>query len=318
MNSFRNRLALLASATVSLAACAPAGEEVPADLRSDMLLEPAAGGSIYEPPRGRNGLKPSQFWSETAQNAYRDIQRQPLKNGSFFNGADWIPVLNAPSGSPFHQLITTYPTAAKYLIECALDQYQVVHFTHTDGTEEDITGWFGLAPYWMDQPIDTNLDAQEWITGCMVARLNYDGLSVNILLEGDTPAIQTNPVWNSQMNYEESTLRGNMFAPQGLAPSGKPAFFAYVCRENYLLDTCTNDGGRAYLYDRICDDAPGICGLVDLGYCDPTRPGPDQYGACAPGGPEHWKCRDGLDSTTYEFRTVGVQYELEIPQSACH
>lgn len=297
-----------------LTGCASSDESNPVPT-FEVGRETQGTGAFYEPPSGRNGLRPSEFWSATAQNAYRDIQHQPLKNGSFFNGADWIPVLNAPSGSPMQQLLSTYPTAATYLVECALDQYQVVH---DDVTGQDIQGWFGLAPYWMDQAIDTNLDAQEWVTACMVARLNFQGLTVNILLEGDTPAVQTNPVWNSVMNYEESTLRGNMFAPQGLAPTGKPAFYAYVCRENYLIDTCTNDGGQAYLYDRICDDAPGICGLVDLGYCDPARPGSGQYGACAPGGPEHWNCRDGLAATNYEFRTIGVQYELEIPQSACH
>ncbi|HMY21238.1 MAG TPA: hypothetical protein PKA58_33180 [Polyangium sp.] len=281
----------------------------------EMSLEPQAGGTIYEPPRGRNGLKPSQFWSTTAQDAYRDIQHQPLKNGSFFNGADWIPVLNAPSGSPFHQLITTYPTAAKYLIECALSETQVVHFTHPDGTEEDIPGWFGLAPEWMDMPIDTRFDLQEWVTGCMGARLNYQGQSVDILLEGDTSAIQTNAAFESTFSENESTVFGNMFAPVGLAPSNKPAFNLYVCRDNALVTACSNfSGGQAYINRRICDDVPALCGLVDLGPCDPTALG--FLGGCVQGSTsEHWKCRQGLTSTIYQFRTVGVQLEAPFEPS---
>lgn len=300
----------IVSMALMLGACAPVDDSVGNDEKIQIGLKPNTGGTSYEPPSGRNGLRPSEFWSEVAQTAYRDMQYRPLSTGQQIGGVD---ILNAPVGSPLHNLIITYPKAAVDLLECALTENQTVH---DNATGLDIKGWWGIAPDWMNAPIAGSTDKEEWLTGCMLARLNYFGIEVPILLEGDTPPIQTDPLWNVLMPFDESTLYGNMFNSRDPIADDTPAFAAYLCRENQLASVCKNDDGKAYVDKRICDDVPSLCGLIDLGLCDPTAPGSLQ--SCRQGRtPEHWDCMTVGGSGRYEFRTVGVQLERQLNQNDC-
>lgn len=311
----RSRYHLLMLAVSAMAAhltgCSPSDEDNPI-AKIEVGNEAQATGAFYEPPSGRNGLKPSEFWSSTAQLAYRDMQNFPLKNGTIWVGGVELPLLRAPSGSPLKTLLSTYPKAAIDLIECALDDTQVI-YDPVNGTE--LHGWFGLAPNWDNTPINTSPDQQEWLTACMLARLNKLGIEVNILLEGDTPAIQTDPALDLIAPYEESTVHGNMFNSTKPVTNTTPAFNAYLCRENYLATACPTDQGAAYANKRICDNVPSLCGLIDIGRCDPattTTP------ACVANGAQHWKCKDGPAGFVHKFRTVGVQLEVPIEKNSCY
>lgn len=273
-----------------------------------------AAGTFYEPPTGRNGMKPSEFWSATAQEAFRDMQNYPLEGSVRIIDGFSTSILRAPPGSPLKTLIGTYSTVAKDLIECALPYGKVIH---DDNSGLDFVGWWGLAPNWLTSPINSSIDSQEWLTGCMLARLNHGGIEVPILLEGDTPAIQTNSTWDPLMTYQESNVYGNMFNSTKPLSNTAPAFTAYVCRENYIASACPTDKGSAFVYKRICDNSPTICGLIDMGLCDPTATG--SAGACVTGSStEYWKCKKGTAATMYEFRTVGVQLDTVIDKNACY
>jgi hypothetical protein len=307
-------LALFMPTVVLLSGCAASDIETPVDQDIRLSLDPTAGGgSAYEPPSGKNGLKPSEFWSSTAQLAYRDMQNERLE-GSIRDIAG-VPtsILNAPTGSPLYQLLITYPEAATDLIQCALEPKQMVY---DDITGKEIYGWFGLAPNWLHERLAGNVDQEEWLTGCMLGRLNYVGFSVNILLEGDTTAIQTHAAWDPVFPYNESTVFGNMFNSTTPITDRDPAFLAYICRENDLAFTCIRDGGSTYVNNRICDDVPFLCGLVDIGLCDPAAVG--SLGACKYGTTsEYWNCLKEPSSTTLDVRTVGVQLEYRIDQATC-
>lgn len=310
MATHRHTLAALVSLIV-FSGCNESNDSVPFDELNNPALRPAAGGGTTEPPCGRNGLKPAEFWSVEAQSAYRDMQNIPLSNGALSPAG--IPILNAPTGSPLGNLLSIYPMAATDLIECALKTDQVVH---DDITNQDIFGQWGLAPNWLDERISHRTDQQEWLTACVLGRLNYLGISVSILLEGDTPEVQKHDKFDPNFPYNESTVFGNMFASTLPLTGRDPAFFAYVCREHDLVMTCTRDGGSDYVNNRICDDVPFLCGLIDIGLCDPMAPG--SLGACKTGSTsDYWKCMKDAGSTNYDFRTIGVQLEYPIDQSYC-
>jgi hypothetical protein len=311
MATHRHTLVTLVSLIV-FSGCNESNDSVLFDKLNNPALRPAAGGGIYEPPCGKNGLKPSEFWSDTAQIAYRDMQNIPLTDGSLTSAG--IPVLNAPAGSPLANLLTTYPMAATDLIECALRHGEQIYDPITG---QDIYGQWGLAPNWLHDRISHMTDQQEWLTACMLSRLNYLGVSVGILLEGDTPEIQKSDKHDPNFPYNESTVFGNMFNSTQPITGRDPAFFAYVCREHDLAATCTRNGGSGYVNNRICDDVPFLCGLIDIGLCDPLAPG--SLGACKSGTTsEYWKCKRDLAFTDYrDIRTVGVQLEYPIDQRYC-
>lgn len=313
MKSHHYLIALAAMSFVGATGCTDADDQDFGGQDVDVSLDPQAGSTYYEPPMGRNGLLPSQFWSAVAQTAYRDMQNYPLKDGTTFVGGVEIPVLRAPSGSPLKTLLATYPKAAKDLIECALSETQSIY---DPVNAVEIHGWWGLASNWDAAPISTQLDVQEWLTGCMLARLNAFGVEVNILLEGDTSAIQSSSVWDSAFPYDESTVLGNMFNSTKPITNSTPAFHAYLCRENYLAGACPVDQGAAYASKRICDNSPSICGLIDIGRCDPSAAAAP---ACIAGSSsQHWKCKQGPAGSFYQFRTVGVQLENPIKSNSCY
>jgi hypothetical protein len=96
---------------------------------------------------------------------------------------------------------------ARYAIECALPLGESV--TKVIGGEAvEFHGALGLAPEWQDG--ECEVDCQEWVSACLLARTNVSGQTVGLWLNADHPAIGfgSNP---SYPNYEASFF-GNLFA----------------------------------------------------------------------------------------------------------
>ena len=176
MRPLHHTLILLLPAALLVSGCAPSDGESAVGEQIDVPLDPAAGGSYSEPPSGRNGLIPEQFWSPVAQASMRELQHVALSSGgSVAIGTDTIPVL--PSLPFTDTLRTTYPDVVKYLVQCALKPDQAVYDDINNAVHK---GWWNLGADWLDNPngIETNYGAQVWITGCMGARLNSLGVHV--------------------------------------------------------------------------------------------------------------------------------------------
>lgn len=311
-------LTLLVPTALLVSGCAPSDDESTVGEQIDVSLDPAAGGTFYEPPTGRNGMLPEQFWSPVAQESMREIQHVALSSGgSIVIGSDTFAKL--PSLPFTDALRSTYPDVVKYLVECALDPTQAVYDDINNVVHK---GWWGLGSIWLDKPTGIEIDygAQTWITGCMVARLNNLGVHVDILLEGAVPPIEVSSAYDGAFNYDESAVFGNMFSSTFPLTTNDPPFFAYVCREEALAHPktgmCPSDGGKNWLDKRLCDNAPATCGLIDLGRC-PTGGGCIQHSA----NPQHWACREG-DGTgfyfgPYHMETVGVELYTALTPSEC-
>jgi hypothetical protein len=292
---FSTRLrAPIFAAIAAAGGCAPVDDEIPVAEIADAPLEPAA--LLNEPPSGRNGLRPDQFWSAVAQQSMREIQHHPLGGGGSFVNGDGVTVYRLPSLSKTNDLLATYPDVIKYLVQCALQPTQYVYDQVNDRTYR---GWWGLASGWLSANISVATASQEWVSGCMVALLNATGNHVDVLLEGATPPIQVNATYNLLYPFGESTVFANMFNSNLPITGNSPAFNAYLCRENNLLNVCLLDGGLNWLDRRICENAPETCGFIDLGRCSAWG------GACIANG-QHWECRTSVGGP-YQVRTVGVQ-----------
>jgi hypothetical protein len=186
------------------------------------------------------------------------LQHERKGGGGGGGGGTWIGnglvELDLGDVSPAYGLETDaglHPDAdslqlATYLVECALPEDDAVTKT-VDGQPVLLEGLLGLAPEWKDEPCEE--DCQEWVSACLMARVNVAGDSVDLWLTATNPAIGLGH--HPSLPIYEATFYGNVF--QGVQA---------VCRgpQNGQLG--------AYLDDRTCDGEPvSSCGFADWGGC---------------------------------------------------
>ncbi|WP_309887719.1 hypothetical protein [Archangium sp.] len=233
-----------------------------------------------DPPKGLNGTSPACFWAHGTQQALRSLGQAALDQGAGF-----LPDI------PLSQVSESCRHVLRSAVECALTPDQSV----VDAvTGELYTGWWGLAPSWSSNVLETQ--GRRYVTACMVQRLNYYGASVPILLEGPSSPIARTASFDAQYAIEESTVFGDLFSSTTPLLGLLPAFNVYVCWESLLPQSC-GLWGLPLLEKRICDDVP-LCGLVTLGPCALS---------CVENGP-YWKCRPKLLASWWT-ETVRVKLE---------
>jgi hypothetical protein len=106
---------------------------------------------------------------------------------------------------------------AQYLVECALPLGSSI-VKHVDGEELVLEGYLGLAPQWEQGACD--VDCQQWVSACMLARTNVSGQSVQIALRGAHPALSGHGVGlgagpgvaGPEFSIYEASFFGNLFA----------------------------------------------------------------------------------------------------------
>ncbi|MFT3775271.1 MAG: hypothetical protein QM820_58735 [Minicystis sp.] len=212
----------------------------------DSAKQPLLSSLRPKPPAGMNGKSPACFWDADTQQAYRLLGREPLNqsNGKIMN---------------LRSLITErcYTEALENAIECALPEGTTVR----DSSGQEFHGWWGLAPSWLDNPLDT--DGARWVTGCMAQRLNGTGTTIEILLGGATPPLGIDEAWQALMPYDESTAYGDVFN----VPDGTTAQI-YVCWSDDADQQCAGTGCTPEEVPdlRICDRS-SVCGLTVVGKC---------------------------------------------------
>ncbi|MFE8603000.1 hypothetical protein [Archangium violaceum] len=238
-----------------------------------------------DPPKGLNGTSPACFWAHGTQQALRNLGGAALAQGAGF--LPDIP-LSQVSGSCRHVL--------RSAVECALTRDQSVI---DPVTGELYTGWWGLAPSWSNNVLNT--EGRRYVTACMVQRLNYYGTSVPILLEGPASSIARNASFDADYSIKESTVFGDLFSSTTPLLGILPAFNVFVCWESLLPQSCSLLGLPLF-EARLCDNLP-LCGIVPLGPCALS---------CVQNGP-YWKCRPNLFSAPWP-ETVRVKLETDICQ----
>ena len=146
--------ALLGSVLAVLFGCGGI-EELPETSSSLATMEQATLDP-RPPPNGANGTRPSCFWAHGTQQALRALGGAALDQGQ-----GQLPSI------PLTQVSADCREVLRSAVQCALTQDQSV----TDAvTGEHYTGWWGLAPSWLNGALD--VDGRRFVTGCMVQRLN--------------------------------------------------------------------------------------------------------------------------------------------------
>jgi hypothetical protein len=146
----------------------------------------------------------------------------------------------------------------KYSVSCALDDTQSFGLSWTDGTgtvhDETYPGLVGLATYWASGPLDPG--DQEWISACLISRVNYYGIEVMLSSRGSSPELAS-PSEDELDTYvdEEGAFWGNVFAASP---------YAFSC--NYAPDV---DNSRSLYRDCAAGHVDGSgdvvpCGIIQL------------------------------------------------------
>lgn len=260
---------LLAAGLVLIPSCsgAPGGEE-------ESSGEASQAARRCEPNCGPNGKEPLLFWRPNVQAAYQALGMTAL---SQFPYLDTIPKKERRE-------------VFENAIGCALSQSQSVVDPY-DG--EVYTGWWGIAPTWVNAPL--TLDQRAWVTGCMAQRLNAYHIHVEILLEGNTPALYPNAGLEETWSFQESKVWGDLFSPS-VGP-----FELYACWEKGVEEVCGEP--YEYLNKRICDEDNANCNLHIMGPCSEV---------CFTGTTGYPFCQ--LPNGTYDGHPVQAQIE---PMKEC-
>lgn len=148
-----------------------------------------------------------------------------------------------------------------YIISCALpDGQTLVAEDPNTGDPLEFVGSIGLAPKWIDKPLDKK--GKRWVSACLFARVNANNVTVPISMRGPHHELGTTPEEVTEWSLQEAAFWGDYFRPVT-----EPIVWN-ACRGKDLATS--NEGGLA---ERDCakpDPArPGltVCGFTDAGDC---------------------------------------------------
>jgi hypothetical protein len=156
-------------------------------------------------------LSPSQRAAPSGSNGLRELAAVPLASlASHHVGAFGIDAPQLPR------------EAYEALIYCALAKDDSVT-VQIDGQPVVLDGWLGFAPEWKNGDCSGE-SCQEWVTACLLGKLNAWGLPVSILFasEYEPHRGKANP---ADWPFEEGSFYGNLFAdvPVGYTCLGRSA-----------------------------------------------------------------------------------------------
>jgi hypothetical protein len=173
----------------------------------------------------------------------------------------------------------------KYVVSCALPTgAQVVT---PSGTYE---GSLGLAPQWGKPGGHCDESCQEWVSACVLSRVDYSGTKVSISIRGQNKALATSAQEQSSFSNREATYYGNIFkSPQ-------------------LRFACLSPGKTAL--PRVCGPSLDNCVMTITGQCDDVCERPTKDGAfrnCRAPVSDDDNCGDDDGTTFHGSVTVFLQ-----------
>lgn len=173
---------------------------------------------------------------------------------------------------------------AEYLVECALPEGERI-VKVVDGQTLEFHGQLGLAPQWKDDACD--VDCQQWVTACLLARTNTSGQGVDIWLSAEHPSIGLGV--SSDFPHYEATYYGNLF-------EGSPSQSLCLGSEAGVVASSLN--GRT-----CAGEDPEACGFTSYGACEDDM-------RCQSVGSEPWvfhtECAEADPELDDRFHSISV------------
>jgi hypothetical protein len=146
----------------------------------------------------------------------------------------------------------------QYVVSCALAPSQSVDLT-VSGQNMSLNGEIGLATHWAHPNGSCDKTCQEWVSACVLARLDFLGQHVNISVRGDTPQLDACPKEIAEFSVREATYYGNVFS----SPQQR-----YACLSPKQTDI-----------SRVCGSTDNGCVVDVLGSCPKFCEKPTKDGA---------------------------------------
>ncbi len=98
-----------------------------------------------------------------------------------------------------------------YIVGCALPTGQNLTIA-VEGVTYTYPGWIGLAPGWATRV--PTVSERRWVTACLLARTNVNGVPVNISMRSDTNvALTSSAAERTLYTQAEGGFYGDLFAP---------------------------------------------------------------------------------------------------------
>jgi len=145
---------------------------------------------------------------------------------------------------------TIIPQLMDFYVGCALDANESWNMTY-NGTHYTFGGGVGLSPSVLTDPPST--EQAQWLSACLMARVNYFGKHVLISLRGGS--LSSTPAEEAQYDVFEGAFFGNVFSniQQKYACQGVPKSVAL------------QESPDRYL--RVCTDGDEYCNFTTVGPC---------------------------------------------------
>lgn len=169
----------------------------------------------------------------------------------------------------------------EYVASCALpagDQLDLV----IDGVPYTFPGQLGLASAWGQAGGTCTTSCQQWVSACVMSRVDYLGVTVSISMRGKTAALFAPKSEIDAYTSREGAYYGNIFL-------ASPQRFACISPEQTGLT-------------RVCGPSTTGCVVEVVGTCDVVCDHPDKVGYFFP------SCRDAARDATGHFPAGTTTY----------
>jgi hypothetical protein len=98
----------------------------------------------------------------------------------------------------------------QFLVGCALPVGAEVSI-EVEGETYTYEGEVGLAPRWGEEGGSCNEKCQEWVSGCLLSRVNHNGEHIPISIRGKNHALDSTLRERLRYSHREATYFGNVF-----------------------------------------------------------------------------------------------------------
>ena len=141
-----------------------------------------------------------------------------------------------------------------YIVSCALPAGQQVSYV-SEGTSYTLSGSLGLAPQWGEADGSCDESCQQWVSACVLSRVDYLGAPLSISVRGQNPGLVTGPAEQAQYTHREAAYYGNVFSqPQQFFGCISPGLVTdpRVCGPGPLYQCFIHFAGTC---KQVCDPA---------------------------------------------------------------